>query len=86
MAELILHSPFYFYGTNIFWLSTLEDDELGTTFENIASSGVKVVRTWAFDDVAKRPSSGNYLQVCSSSLLYRCSFMHSYRSYMVEHL
>ncbi|KAF9464331.1 glycoside hydrolase superfamily [Collybia nuda] len=61
-------SPFFFYGTNVFWLSTLKDDELETAFAKVSASGVKVVRTWAFDDVTKKPSSGNYFQVLHNGM------------------
>lgn len=68
----------------MFWLSTLEDDELDTAFANVASTGVKVVRTWAFDDVARKPSSGNYFQVCSSPALVRLFFISFLRFFTKE--
>jgi mannan endo-1,4-beta-mannosidase len=41
----------------------LDDDELDSTFSNIAGAGIRVVRTWAFNDVSMQPPSGNYFQV-----------------------
>jgi mannan endo-1,4-beta-mannosidase len=40
------------------------DDDMDTTFHDIATAGLQVVRTWAFNDVAKKPDSGTYFQVC----------------------
>jgi mannan endo-1,4-beta-mannosidase len=39
------------------------DMDLDLTFHDIATAGFKVVRTWAFNDVPKKPSSGPYFQV-----------------------
>ncbi|KAL6304292.1 glycoside hydrolase superfamily [Sparassis latifolia] len=42
--------PFAFVGTNSFWLPLLTTtDDVDATFETMASMGVKVVRTWAFN-------------------------------------
>jgi mannan endo-1,4-beta-mannosidase len=58
--------PFFFYGTNAFYLSMFSDDEIETAFATFAASNVKVVRTWAFNDVEQKPSSGNYFQILSN--------------------
>jgi mannan endo-1,4-beta-mannosidase len=42
----------------------LDDDELDAAFSNIQGAGIKVVRTWAFNDVSQKPAAGTYFQVC----------------------
>jgi mannan endo-1,4-beta-mannosidase len=56
-------SPFRFYGTNAYWLQMTTDADMDLTFHDIATAGFNVVRTWAFNDVARKPSSGPYFQV-----------------------
>jgi len=46
------------------------DYDIDLTFHDIATIAFKVVRTWAFNDVPSKPSSGTYFQV----LFYRCFF------------
>jgi hypothetical protein len=41
----------------------LDDAELDAAFSNIKDAGIKVVRTWAFNDVCQKPASGTYFQV-----------------------
>ena len=57
------YSPYVFYGTNAYWIHMLSDTDMDTTFHDIATAGLSVVRTWAFNDVAEKPSSGTYFQV-----------------------
>jgi mannan endo-1,4-beta-mannosidase len=52
-----------FYGTNAYWLQMLSDEDMDKTFRDIASADFKVVRTWAFNDVAQKPSNGTYFQI-----------------------
>ncbi|KAF8989119.1 mannanase [Cyathus striatus] len=57
------NSLFRFYGTNAYWLHMATDDDIDTTFHDIATAGFQVVRTWAFNDVSSKPSSGAYFQI-----------------------
>lgn len=41
----------------------LSDTDMDTVFHDIATAGLSVVRTWAFNDVSEKPSSGTYFQV-----------------------
>jgi hypothetical protein len=50
------------------------DMDLDLTFHDIATAGFKVVRTWAFNDVPKKPSSGPYFQVSFDP--FHSSFRH----------
>ncbi|KAF9526287.1 glycoside hydrolase family 5 protein [Crepidotus variabilis] len=54
---------FRFYGTNVYWLQMTTDTDMDLTFHDIATTGLKVVRTWAFNDVARKPLSGPYFQI-----------------------
>lgn len=58
-----MSSLFRFYGTNAYWLQMTTDTDMDLTFHDIATTGLKVVRTWAFNDVARKPLSGPYFQV-----------------------
>jgi mannan endo-1,4-beta-mannosidase len=40
------------------------DYDMDMTFHDIATIGIKAVRTWAFNDVPRKPHSGPYFQVC----------------------
>ncbi|KIM83525.1 glycoside hydrolase family 5 protein [Piloderma croceum F 1598] len=55
--------PYRFYGTNAYWVQMLTDEDIETTFHDIATADYRVVRTWAFNDVANKPSSGTYFQI-----------------------
>jgi len=55
--------PYRFYGTNAYWVHMTTDEDMDRTFHDIATAGLQVVRTWAFNDVADKPSSGTYFQV-----------------------
>ncbi|KZP23067.1 glycoside hydrolase family 5 protein [Athelia psychrophila] len=57
-------SVFNFIGTNAYWLPTLtEDKDIENTFSSMAAAGIKVVRTWAFNDVTEVPTSGIWFQL-----------------------
>ncbi|KZP23080.1 glycoside hydrolase family 5 protein [Athelia psychrophila] len=57
-------SVFDFIGTNAYWLPTLtEDKDIENTFSSMAAAGIKVVRTWAFNDVTEVPTSGIWFQL-----------------------
>ncbi|CCM05153.1 uncharacterized protein FIBRA_07362 [Fibroporia radiculosa] len=44
--------PFYFVGTNAFWLPLLiTEDDVDATFQTMAGAGIKVARTWAFNAI-----------------------------------
>jgi len=60
------NSPFFFYGSNAFYLSMFSDDELDQAFATFAAANLKVIRTWAFDDVEQIPASGSYFQILSN--------------------
>jgi len=58
------NDPLKFVGTNAYWLHTLNtDQDIDNTLADISQSGVKVVRTWAFNDVTTVPDSGVYFSV-----------------------
>jgi mannan endo-1,4-beta-mannosidase len=52
-----------FYGTNAYWLQMSTNDDIDLTFHTLATSGFRVVRAWAFNDVSSKPSSGTYFQI-----------------------
>ncbi|KAG8813564.1 hypothetical protein FRB91_009184 [Serendipita sp. 411] len=56
--------PFQYIGTSAYWLQLLDnDDDMNKTLSEIASRGIKVVRTWAFNDVTEIPPTGVWLRV-----------------------
>lgn len=56
-------SKFRYVGTNSYWLPVLNTDEdIWNTLGNISAVGAKVVRVWAFNDVATTPSNGTWFQ------------------------
>ncbi|KZP23068.1 glycoside hydrolase family 5 protein [Athelia psychrophila] len=60
-------SVFKFIGTNAYWLPTLtEDKDIENTFTSMAAAGIKVVRTWAFNDVTQIPTSGIWFQLIAN--------------------
>ena len=59
-----------FYGTNVYWLQMATDDDIDWTFHHIATIGFRVVRTWAFNDVPSKPSSGTYFQVLFNRIFF----------------
>jgi mannan endo-1,4-beta-mannosidase len=66
----MVHSFFRFYGTNAYWLQMATDADMDLTFHDIATANFRVVRTWAFNDVLSKPSSGPYFQVMLSCLFF----------------
>ena len=59
-----------FYGTNAYWLQMATDYDIDLTFHDIATTAFRVVRTWAFNDVPRKPASGTYFQVLLSCYCY----------------
>ncbi|KZP24938.1 glycoside hydrolase family 5 protein [Athelia psychrophila] len=60
-------SVFKFVGTNAYWLPTLtEDKDIENTFASMSAAGIKVVRTWAFNDVTEIPTSGIWFQLIAN--------------------
>ncbi|TFK29928.1 glycoside hydrolase family 5 protein [Coprinopsis marcescibilis] len=59
--------PLNFVGTNAYWLHTLNtDDDIDYTLGNISRAGIKVVRTWAFNDVTSIPEDGVWFQLLAN--------------------
>ncbi|KAH6918595.1 beta-mannase [Coprinopsis sp. MPI-PUGE-AT-0042] len=56
-------SPLGFVGTNAYWLHTLSEEDIDYTLGNISAAGIKVVRTWAFNDVTTVPENGTWFQL-----------------------
>ena len=46
------------------------DDDMDFTFHEIAKANIKVVRTWAFNDVPSKPSSGPFFQVLFDDIFF----------------
>lgn len=59
----------YFAGANCYWCSFLTSSaDVGSTFDHLVSSGLKILRIWGFNDITSAPSSGQvYFQHLSSS-------------------
>ncbi|KAK3358268.1 glycoside hydrolase superfamily [Lasiosphaeria ovina] len=59
----------YFAGTNSYWIGFLTNNkDVDSVLSNIASSGLKVLRVWGFNDVTRKPGSGTvWYQLVSSS-------------------
>ncbi|KAF9482746.1 glycoside hydrolase family 5 protein [Pholiota conissans] len=56
-----------FVGTNAYWLPTLNsDDDIDFTLGNMSAAGIKVVRTWAFNDVETIPENGTWFQLIAN--------------------
>ncbi|KAF8163296.1 glycoside hydrolase family 5 protein [Crassisporium funariophilum] len=56
-----------FVGTNAYWLSSLNSDEdVDFTLGNLSAIGIKVVRTWAFNDVDTIPENGTWFQLIAN--------------------
>jgi len=54
------NKDFFFSGTNAYWLGQLADKaDLNATMKSIADTGLKVVRTWAFNEVTSVPTDGS---------------------------
>ena len=55
---LACYRPFKFIGTNAYWLASLNTDaDINNTIHDIASRGISVIRTWAFNGTRIAPSS-----------------------------
>jgi mannan endo-1,4-beta-mannosidase len=55
----------YFAGTNAYWLpftTNLEDIDLA--LDHISASGLKIIRTWGFNDVNEIPPPGQPFVIC----------------------
>jgi len=59
----------YFAGTNSYWIGFLTNNkDVDTTLDHIASSGLKILRVWGFNDVNAKPGAGTvWFQLLSSS-------------------
>ncbi|KAK3389317.1 glycoside hydrolase superfamily [Podospora didyma] len=59
----------YFAGTNSYWIGFLTNNkDVDTVLSNIASSGLKVLRVWGFNDVTRKPNAGTvWYQMVSAS-------------------
>ncbi|KDR81606.1 hypothetical protein GALMADRAFT_239658 [Galerina marginata CBS 339.88] len=56
-----------FVGTNAYWLAALNsDDDIDFTLGNMSAKGIKVVRTWAFNDVNTIPVNGTWFQLIAN--------------------
>ncbi|KAJ5496943.1 hypothetical protein N7463_008930 [Penicillium fimorum] len=55
----------YFPGTNSYWLPFLTNNaDVDSVFKNLQKSGLKILRTWGFNDVNTVPASGTvYFQL-----------------------
>ncbi|RXW15064.1 hypothetical protein EST38_g10791 [Candolleomyces aberdarensis] len=56
-------APLKFVGTNAYWLHTLSETDLDKTLADIAAADIKVVRTWAFNNVREIPNEGTWFQM-----------------------
>ena len=66
-ADIKDGEPFRFVGTNAYWLPSLNSDkDINTTLQTIADAGIKVVRTWAFNDVPTIPQNGTWFQLIAN--------------------
>ncbi|KDR77603.1 hypothetical protein GALMADRAFT_224892 [Galerina marginata CBS 339.88] len=60
-------SVLQFVGTNAYWLAALNSDEdIDFTLGNMSAKGIKVVRTWAFNDVESVPVNGTWFQLIAN--------------------
>ncbi|KIM49126.1 glycoside hydrolase family 5 protein [Hebeloma cylindrosporum] len=56
-----------FVGTNAYWLPVLNSDEdIDFTLGNLSAAGIKIVRTWAFNDVGTIPVNGTWFQLIAN--------------------
>ncbi|KAF5327780.1 hypothetical protein D9619_004756 [Psilocybe cf. subviscida] len=56
-----------FIGTNAYWLPTLNSEaDIDSVLAKISAAGVKVVRTWAFNDVDAVPETGTWFQLITN--------------------
>jgi mannan endo-1,4-beta-mannosidase len=60
-------SDFKFIGTTAYWLPSLNtEQDIIDTLSNISAAGIKVVRTWAFNDVEQIPTNGTWFQLVAN--------------------
>ncbi|KAK1232219.1 hypothetical protein PQX77_004593 [Marasmius sp. AFHP31] len=60
-------SEFKWVGTSAYWLPSLNtEQDIANTLQNISNAGIKVVRTWAFNDVESVPQNGTWFQLISN--------------------
>ncbi|KAJ8078769.1 hypothetical protein PM082_013052 [Marasmius tenuissimus] len=60
-------SEFKWIGTTAYWLPSLNtEQDIVNTLTNISDAGIKVVRTWAFNDVESIPQNGTWFQLISN--------------------
>ncbi|KAH7075696.1 glycoside hydrolase superfamily [Paraphoma chrysanthemicola] len=59
----------YYAGTNSYWIPFLtNDNDVDSVMSHVASSGLKILRIWGFNDVKSNPGSGTvYFQLFSGS-------------------
>lgn len=59
----------YWAGTNSYWISFLNNSsDVDLVLDNIAKSGLKILRVWGFNDVNTKPTDGTpYFQYLSAS-------------------
>ena len=59
----------YFAGTNSYWIGFLPNTrDVDTVLDHLATSGLKILRVWGFNDVNSKPGSGTaWFQLLSSS-------------------
>jgi mannan endo-1,4-beta-mannosidase len=51
----------YLTGTNAYWLPFLMDNaDIDLALDHIAGAGMKILRTWGFNDVNRVPNKGIY--------------------------
>jgi len=61
--------PFTFVGTNAYYLHTLNDIDIDYTLGNLSANNIRVIRTWAFNDVEEIPSSGPWFQLITKDAI-----------------
>lgn len=60
----------YFAGTNAYWLPfTVNPDDIDVALDHIADGGLKVVRTWGFNDVNEIPKNGIFCHLDGYEML-----------------
>ncbi|KAF9264690.1 glycoside hydrolase family 5 protein [Marasmius fiardii PR-910] len=60
-------SNFKWIGTTAYWLSSLNtEQDIINTLSNMSHAGIKVVRTWAFNDVETVPTNGTWFQLIAN--------------------
>ena len=59
----------YFAGTNSYWIGFLSNTkDVDTVMDHLASSGLKILRVWGFNDVNSKPGAGTaWFQLLSAS-------------------